>query len=349
MSSSQKRRSFPGIGWRSSRPIAVSGIKSLDAQQVRRIVMERCRGAGGPTDLTVEGPISRSSVSNVFVGSGDIFPVPVAIKLFFTPPSGAVARKAARTYYDALCELHAATASDAEFSVVEPLAIIEEYGIVITEWIVGLTFAEWVMRSSPAEATEGLRKAGIWLARLHWATGISCAPMDTEPALQRLLLSMTAHPSIARSKLVQRTSKLLRRTARRLGVEEVVWCRSHGDFKPANLVVRDGRLFGIDLDLAYFTPTVHDAAHFLNHLQLLFPRLGGPAQVSALIAAFREGYAEDGRMALPSLPLAWERLRNAVHLLLRHCEWTYPPRRWVGGLLLCWLVRDLGQDLARFF
>jgi aminoglycoside phosphotransferase (APT) family kinase protein len=327
----------------------LTGGKALDAQEVRRIVMERCGADSGPTDLTVEGPISSTSFSKVFVGSGGIFPAPVAIKVFFTQKTGAAVGEAARTYYDALSELHAATAGDAEFSVVEPFAIIEDYGIVITEWITGLTFAQWLVRLSPEDAVKGARKAGIWLARLHRATEVSRAPMDTEPALERLVPSMAANPSIARGKLVQRASKQLRLTACGLGVEDVAWCRSHGDFKPANLVVRDGRLFGIDLDLAFLAPTVHDAAHFLNHLQVLFLRLGGPAKVPALVVAFREGYAEGGRMALPPLPLAWERLRNAVHLLLWHRQWAYPPRRWAGGLLLCWLVRHLGQDLASLF
>jgi hypothetical protein len=94
---------------------------------------------------------------------------------------------------------------------------------------------------------------------------------------------------------------------------------------------------------------VHDAAHFLNHLHLLFLKPKGMSrlrEVPALAEAFRQGYAETAPTALPALPLAWERLRNAVHLLVHHREWTSPPRSWGTSLPLRYLVRQLSRELV---
>jgi len=45
--------------------------------------------------------------------------------------------------------------------------------------------------------------------------------------------------------------------------------------------------------------------------------------------------------------LTWQRLGNALNLLLRHSEWSRPPRAWVAGLALRRLVKELTGDLSR--
>ena len=96
-------------------------------------------------------------------------------------------------------------------------------------------------------------------------------------------------------------------------------------------------------------PTVNDAAHFLNHLRLLFYSMHTFYKIPdarELTDAFQQGYVIDGAMKLPPLPLAWERLRNALHLFLRHHEWSRPPRMWVAALALRHLVKDLTRTLS---
>jgi hypothetical protein len=116
-----------------------------------------------------------------------------------------------------------------------------------------------------------------------------------------------------------------------------------------NLILSNGVGVGIDLDLAHLTPTVHDAAHFLNHLYLLFCSYAGMVRLGTvpdLVRAFCEGYTVGGAMELPRQLLAWERLRNAVHLFLRNREWSRPPRSWIAGLVLAKLIRTLSDELA---
>lgn len=326
---------------------AASGSYGLDGEQIRQIVLQHCQCADD--ELSVDGPVATSEFSTVFHGVGTAFATPVAIKLFFEQQFDETASDAARGYYAGLVELREIAAGDPDLGVVEPLGLIEDHDIVITEWLAGPTLARAIITSSPGEAVQTVRKAGAWLARLQEATLAERKPIDADALLRRLQRSMDANPRIAGGRTVQHAVGLLRRMAGRLDEEAVIWCRSHGDLKPRNLILCDGQVFGIDLDLLHQTPCVHDAAHFLNHLQLLFlspTRLHRLRTVPVLMEAFRQGFDETGQTALPALPLAWEMLRNAVHLLVRHREWTSPPRSWGTSLPLRRLVHQLSRDLA---
>jgi aminoglycoside phosphotransferase (APT) family kinase protein len=327
-------------------PMPPSDARRLDAEAVRRIVL-RHRGRAD-AELTVSGPVAASEFSMVFRGEGTAYTTPVAINLFFPQRFDKAASKAARSYYTGLAELRELAAGDPDLGVAKPLDFIGAHDIVITEWIAGPTLRRAMLTASSSDAVRAVAKAGAWLARLQCATLAARKPVDTDSSLGYLQRSMDANPRIAGGKAVQRATRLLQRTAGRLGDEEVNWCRAHGDFKPRNLILRDRGLFGIDLELRHRVSCVHDAAHFLNHLQLAFM---SPASlyrlraIPALTQAFREGYAKAGQIALPARPLAWERLRNAVHLLVRHREWTSPPRSWGTNLQLRWLVYQLARDL----
>ncbi len=327
--------------------MALSDGHHLDAEAVRRIVLQHCGRADA--ELAVSGPVAASAFSLVFRGEGTAYATPVAIKLFFLQRFEKAASQAARSYYADLAELRELAADDPDLGVAEALDIIEDHDIVITEWIAGPTLKRSIMTASTLDAARSVAKAGAWLARLQRATLAERKPVDADLTMGYLQRSMDANPRIASGRAVQHATRLLRRTADRLGDKEVVWCRAHGDFKPRNLILREGRLFGIDLELRHRVSCVHDAAHFLNHLQLAFMNPASLYRLHALPAltqAFQEGYAETGGMALPALPLAWERLRNAVHLLVRHREWSSPPRSWGASLQLRWLVHQLGRDLA---
>lgn len=314
---------------------------------MRRIVLRHF--AFAEDALTVAGPVATSQFSRVFRGDGAGFAGPVAIKLFLGPQAGATVGRPARGYWRTLGELRDIAADDPEFGVAEPLGVIDRHDLVITRWVEGSTLAQAVMASSSADAARAVSMAGAWLGHLQAATTIAQRPIDTDAELQRLQQSVDRNGAMARSRTVRRAVQQLHEAAAAVAAVDVIWCRSHGDFKLTNLLLADHRIHGIDFELHDRVPGVHDAAHFLNHMRLLFlgprglPRLRA---VPALGEAFRHGYARGAGSALPPLPLAWERLRNAVHLLVRHRQWTSPPQSWATSLKLRYLVRRLRRDLA---
>jgi Ser/Thr protein kinase RdoA (MazF antagonist) len=325
--------------------------QELDALAVERIVNCDFGGAEGSTRrVRVRGPYASSEFTQIFRGEGDLFPCPIAIKVFRGRQFDVAPADAARTYYDALKQLVALNGDDRVFGAVRPLGLIEDRGIVVAEWIDGQPLSLWLSRASREDVVQALQRAGAWLARLQRASGVAYRPMDIAEELERLDQSMDPVLQGSGSAQIFRAAFLVHATAAKLAGEQVLWSQLHGDFKPANLIVRERQLYAIDVDLISMAPTVHDVAHFLNHLRLLCYSPYGlrlAMRVSALEAAFCEGYASDGTLNLSPRLLAWERLRNAVHLLLRHREWSRPPRSWLTNFALLRLVRQLTGDLVR--
>jgi Ser/Thr protein kinase RdoA (MazF antagonist) len=293
-----------------------------------------------------------SRFSSVFRAEGDVFPCPVAIKLFVQGQFGGPPCEAARAYHHALEEIYPASVGDPVLAVPRPFGLIEEqdFGLVVVEWVQGPALSELLPRCRPAEAIVASRNAGIWLSRLQRLTGITYRPINGHAVLEHIGASIETDRRWLDIVVVARAAQLLEKVVDRIAVEDVPWCRSHGDFKPSNLLERDGQIVGIDFDFHGSAPAVHDAAHFLNHLQnLSYPAWAFHRLTSAprLVEAFCQGYATDGRVELPPLLLAWQRLANALNLLLRHSEWSRPPRAWVAGFTLRRLIKELTTDLSR--
>ena len=331
---------------------AALNISDPDANRVEDIVRSRfVASASVATNVHVQGPLNARRFSRIFRGDGDVFPCPVAIKVFIQGQFGGSPLEAARAYHHALEEIYAVSVGDPVLAVPQPFGLIEErdFGLVVAEWVEGPVLSEWLPHCTRAEAILASRNAGIWLSRLQRSVGVAYRPMEVHGVLEHLTASIGSGRHGLGGAVVARAAQLLAKMADRVAAEEVGWCRSHGDFKPENMVSREGQIVGIDLDLRKVAPAVHDAAHFLNHLQILcyppwsFHRLGDAPR---LVGAFCQGYATDGRVELPSLVLTWQRLGNALNLLLRHSEWSRPPRAWVAGLALRRLVKGLTRDLS---
>jgi hypothetical protein len=81
--------------------------------------------------------VATSRFSRIFHGEGTAFAVSVAIKVFLAQQGGEAARDAARGYYAALTEFQEIAGDDRDIGVVEPLGVIEDHGIVITDGSLG--------------------------------------------------------------------------------------------------------------------------------------------------------------------------------------------------------------------
>jgi aminoglycoside phosphotransferase (APT) family kinase protein len=148
--------------------------------------------------------------------------------------------------------------------------VFEEHGLVVTSWIDGPSLPTWLLRASASDGRLMIHQAGAWLARLHRAMGVEYRPLPIGGILGRLEQEIAEEAPPRR--VVNRALALLHSGAQEVAENPVPWACSHGDFKPRNLIVRDGQLVGIDFDLVNTAPTLNDVAHFLNHLQLLFYR-----------------------------------------------------------------------------
>lgn len=149
--------------------------------------------------------------------------------------------------------------------------------------------------------------------------------------------------------MTRRARSLLGAVGRLLATQPVPWSRHYGDFKPANLIVREGRLVAIDVELLLATPTVNDAAHFLNHLQLGFYSPRGMArwrEPSELTGLFCRGYADAAGEPLPHRLLLWQRLYNVMYLMAQHREWSRSPVAWPVQWKLRHMIWTLSGELA---
>jgi hypothetical protein len=112
--------------------------------------------------------------------------------------------------------------------------------------------------------------------------------------------------------------------------------------------VREGQLVGIDLELLYAAPTVRDAAHFLNHLQLKFytPRaMPRWRESSKLTEMFCRGYSDAAGEPLPHRLLLWQQLYNAMYFMIQHRKWSRSRLAWPVQLALRHQVRALCNTL----
>jgi tRNA A-37 threonylcarbamoyl transferase component Bud32 len=329
------------------------GVAPLDPPVLHPNEIERLLAAqGGWRDAAdapfkVTGPLRSNGFSRVFRGDGGMFPCSVAIKQFLWDPSGASPAESARTYFHGLQKMAEITAR-LDLRAPEPYALLESHGIVVATWIEGPTLARSLFRGSAARGRELIRDAGIWLARLHHASGVDRRSPDVADMLAHLEAELAEKADGTRS-LTRRALSLLRAAGPLLATKAVPWSRHCGDFKPANLIVREGRLVGIDLELLFAAPTVCDAAHFLNHLQLKFylPRaMPRWRELPKLNELFCRGYSDAAGEPLPPRLLLWQRLYNATYLMTQHREWSRSPMAWPVRLALRHLVRALCNTLA---
>lgn len=293
------------------------------------------RGRGASMD--VYGPVAANEKSEVYYGTGPHYPTPVAIKLCLGHGAPLSAADTAAASFHFMQRLHGVTTSDPALASPKPYALIPELSAVVAEWVPGQGLDAFLTRAPDDAALAVVREVGAWLARLASAAGYSQRPLETEWMLQGVEADGEGSP-------LRQAIALLRETAGLAREREVVWSRCFGDFKPANLMLCDGRIYGLDSQMAEIGPGVIDAAHFLNHVALLRANplsRDAAAWTARLDEAFRQGHEADAGLELPALQLLWTRLHSAVRLALGYRTWARPPRAWITGWLMRRLLRHL--------
>lgn len=323
----------------------------MTAEAIRKILEAHC-GSGvetGKFTCDVTGPKFQLENSNIYYAECSAYPVPVAIKQCFRPGRTGLAGNEARLQFDALRKISARMAKDSRFIVPTPFDLIEDSGLVITEWISGppLTGLLTDPRTPFAEKLNCVERAGRWLRNMHAERMLSPGPVPVDEKLDQLTAIMAeSSRHLYFAKTMGKAMNALAAVATSVREGDLPRSWLHGDYKPDNVLIASDRTVGIDLALKFENCVVFDLAHFLNHLSFTCYRPNGlhllPRE-PRLLAAFLNGYGNESLRAQP-LALAWVRLHGVVRLWRSRTGTTPSTAR---AYYISWCFQRVAARLAR--
>lgn len=216
-----------------------------------------------------------------------------------------------RREYQALCRLQKLLAQEDGLGALTPLACLEVGGraAMITRWFKG----ENAIRRARSVDSVGLarvyRSAGILLRKLHDANAEHdlAGPLDVESKITYVVQRYGA--CLEKSPVAARALDILRGKAPRIAAATLRWSRTHGDFKPENILCDAHTVVILDTTLGVRGAIVYDMASFLDHVLLAGCAFGNRrirSNFALLEQAFLTGYGalEPGSMAA----LRWAQL-----------------------------------------
>lgn len=217
----------------------------------------------------VENVVKIGAAATVFEGHYD--DAPAVLKLFHGEDRTERAREQKRE----LTRL-SAFMDRGLFRVAPLLAAWPGEGITVTARIAGTPMDAMLPACGPEERDALIGGAGRWLAHL-----VASATRPSEfggnywvrvrsAALERVQ-DDSPDGEMARA-LAERIVARLPTVAGHV----ITQARCHGDFAPANLIVTDSALYGIDIQNVHWLPLAKDVARFLVYLQTVHPRPEGP-------------------------------------------------------------------------
>ncbi|QPH53165.1 phosphotransferase [Pontivivens ytuae] len=179
---------------------------------------------------------------------------------------------------------------DGAFTVPTPIAVVPEEGTVVTERVDGIPVRA-MLREDPAAAADGLRRSGMWLARLHAAFPPYVRPVDIGKQAENLL----GAPLRSRNAELRTFAQETLRTARGWGVRSLPLVKFHKDFAPDNVVLGLEQTWAVDLTNTKRRLAALDLSHFLVAATRQTGPIEGPRDAGGvpllLSEPFLEGYA----------------------------------------------------------
>ena len=248
---------------------------------------------------------------------------------------------AAEREFTALTSLAEANpASGAQSLVPLPLALCRDHAVYAMTWAAGRPATEVILsRTTTLDQACTLGKsAGHWLRRLHALRPLQARRSDYATKAQfveQLFVAERRHDPLIRRAVENLVGQAAEAAASQLPASWI-----HGDMKSDNLLVDDGCITGLDVQLIHENTVAYDLSPFLNHLCLLrWTPLGfwQRHKLDLVAEAFLSAYSSE--TAGWKLPIIWLRSYLLIQLL--------DPFRKAGSLRALGLRWPARHELAR--
>lgn len=265
---------------------------------------------GVQSPCAVRGPVLRQHNSRIYYAECEGHPFPLMIKQCLEPNTLVCDPRSALTQFNALRQAQAITGHERRYGVPAPVALFEDEGILVTEWVPGIGMTRLLTQwsASRRRRRELVEEAAEWLLRFHRASAVRPLAL----AARELLPRLSADPSpVLADEACQRAIAALEQSCDCVNATRVDGGYQHGDFKSDNLLVSEDRIVAIDVHLEHENAVLFDVATFLNHLELLclHPKAMRLLYARAdLVHAFVARYFGGVLCREFERPLAWVRL-----------------------------------------
>lgn len=221
---------------------------------------------------------------------------------------------------------------DRYLTIPEPIAYLPEMKLLLQGQAPGEALYEYIDR--PADATEPVRLAARWLAKLHGTRlpGVPALPTGYEETKLTLYRDVLAR---IRPRFGARIESITERVLVSLrGLDPRRAVPTHGDFQPKNVYVAGDRATVIDFDRFASANPARDLGHFVGQsMTMSYVRTGSFEEIRPWNAAFLDEYARLAPPgALSALPVFVARTFMEV---LKHKVFLDPSRN--ARLLPAWL------------
>ncbi|TCP62191.1 phosphotransferase family enzyme [Rhodovulum bhavnagarense] len=148
-------------------------------------------------------------------------------------------------------------------------------GITVTGRIDGVPMDTMLAACAPHDRDALIGGAGQWLAHLV-AAATRPAEFGGRYWVRVRTQALSRVQGGTDGELAQALANRLAARLPALVGQEITQARCHGDFAPANLIVTEAALYGIDIQNDHWLPLVKDVARFLVYLETNHPRTYGP-------------------------------------------------------------------------
>jgi Ser/Thr protein kinase RdoA (MazF antagonist) len=251
--------------------------------------------------LQIEAQISRTRNSEIFLCTVPTLEQRLAVKRVPGPERATLEFQSLSAAFKAM---------SGRYSVARPICLIAEHGLLVMEWVDGRSVYEHLVlrRIGIDEAIKAAAASGNWLSLFHASSQSDTAPIDFASKLrqvERLHASLSSYP--LRQKYLAWMRERLQADSTPLRELRLRRARLHGDFKPHNILVRDGGALAIDFGHIYESTVWNDVAFFLAQLEwtvISSGRFQLLLRMKELRRAFLRAY-ESGHPPCPAAALSW--------------------------------------------
>ena len=252
------------------------------------------------TRWNITGPVIQSRECDIYRANSDFSHLALAIKYYHPGASRATPEQ----QFSALERCHPdMTDTSPQLKVPKVFLVNTQHRLLVMEWIDGTSLLHhlWnpVMKKQLSAAY--LYQVGAWLRKYHDLSHPKSSHIVIAEYLKLLNKNNGDSVSTASSRSVffQSVFDFLQHLEEKGTVLPTMDAVVHGDFTPANILLADDRIYGLDIWGTVRRPIYHDVCRMIVYLAIAYPfyMVGNiftkQASLTSKIACFVEGYGTD--------------------------------------------------------